>query len=71
MTGSPREEELELAFLGECPRRIAGILHTNGLYVHLRCDRTGRIMCFYHESTLPSKDCSPSSAQATLDRRRQ
>jgi hypothetical protein len=51
----------------ECPRRVLGLLHASGRYVHLvRPD--GRVCCFTAAGEVP--DWPPSPAQAALDARK-
>ncbi len=38
----------------ECPRRIMGVLHRQGLYVHGICPaRPGRVLCLHRDTPLP------------------
>jgi hypothetical protein len=51
---------------GECPRKIMGRLHAQGLYVHGTSVRfPGKILCFHKDSPLPD-DWVPTPAQARL-----
>jgi hypothetical protein len=50
----------------ECPRKIMGLLHAKGLYVHGTSARfPGKVLCFHKDSPLPD-DWAPTAAQATL-----
>jgi hypothetical protein len=51
----------------ECPRKIMGLLHLKGLYVHGTSARfPGKILCFHRDSKLPD-DWVPTPAQQALD----
>lgn len=48
----------------ECPRKILGLLHVKGHYVHCTSARfPGKVLCFHKDSELPG-DCIPTTAQA-------
>lgn len=48
----------------ECPRKILGLLHAKGQYVHCTSARfPGKVLCFHKESELPG-DCVPTPAQS-------
>lgn len=48
----------------ECPRKIMGLLHARGQYLHCTCDRfPGKVLCFHCESEVPG-DCELTEAQA-------
>ncbi len=50
----------------ECPRKIMGLLHAKGLYVHGNSARfPGKVLCFHKDSPLPD-DWVPTPAQAAL-----
>jgi hypothetical protein len=47
----------------ECPRRIMGVLHAAGRYVHCTSARfPGKVLCFDKDSELPA-DWEPTEAQ--------
>ena len=40
----------------ECPRKIMGLLHAKGHYVHCTSDRfPGKVLCFHKDSELPAE----------------
>jgi hypothetical protein len=48
----------------ECPRKILGLLHAKGHYIHCTSERfPGKVLCFHKDSELP-EDCEPTEAQA-------
>lgn len=48
----------------ECPRKILGLLHAKGHYLHCTSARfPGKILCFHKDSELPG-DCALTPAQA-------
>jgi hypothetical protein len=48
----------------ECPRKIIGPLHRQGLYLHGTSSRfPGKVLCFHRDSPLPA-DWTPTPAQA-------
>ena len=48
----------------ECPRKIMGMLHARGQYLHCTSARfPGKVLCFHRESELPA-DAVPTTAQA-------
>jgi hypothetical protein len=50
----------------ECPRKIMGLLHAKGLYIHGTSARfPGKVLCFHKDSQLPD-DWVPTPAQAHL-----
>ena len=50
----------------ECPRKIMGLLHVKGLYVHGSSARfPGKVLCFHKDSPLPD-DWIPTLAQVAL-----
>lgn len=52
----------------ECPRKIMGLLHAKGHYVHCSSKRfPGKVLCFHLESEIPG-DCSLTAAQAHFSR---
>jgi hypothetical protein len=39
----------------ECPRKIMGLLHAKGHYVHCTSERfPGKVLCFHKDSELPA-----------------
>ena len=46
------DEEAEAALAAECPRRLVGILHRWGHFLHLRWH--GRLCCYHCSSLLPT-----------------
>jgi hypothetical protein len=47
----------------ECPRKILGLLHARGHYLHCTSARfPGKVLCFHKDSELPG-DCVPTPAQ--------
>jgi hypothetical protein len=47
----------------ECPRKILGLLHAKGLYVHGTSARfPGKVLCFHKDSPRPD-DWQPTPAQ--------
>lgn len=50
----------------ECPRKILGLLHVKGVYIHCTSNRfPGKVLCFHKDSERP-EDCVPTPAQAHL-----
>ncbi len=48
----------------ECPRKIMGMLHARGQYLHCTSARfPGKILCFHKDSTMPA-DTVITAAQA-------
>jgi hypothetical protein len=48
----------------ECPRKIMGMLHVRGQYLHCTSARfPGKVLCFHKDSEIPG-DCFPTPAQA-------
>jgi hypothetical protein len=48
----------------ECPRKIMGLLHARGHYLHCTSARfPGKVLCFHKDSELPA-DTTLTSAQA-------
>jgi hypothetical protein len=48
----------------ECPRKIMGMLHAKGHYIHCTSARfPGKVLCFHKDSELPG-DAVPTKAQA-------
>ena len=40
----------------ECPRKIMGLLHAKGHYVHCTSERfPGKVLCFHKDSELPDE----------------
>lgn len=40
----------------ECPRKIMGLLHAKGHYVHCTSNRfPGKVLCFHKDSELPAE----------------
>jgi hypothetical protein len=57
------EEALE-QLAQECPRKILGLLHARGHYLHCTSDRfPGKVLCFHKDSEVPA-DCVLTPAQA-------
>jgi hypothetical protein len=47
----------------ECPRKIMGMLHARGQYLHCTTARfPGKVLCFHKDSDLPA-DVVPTAAQ--------
>ncbi len=47
----------------ECPRKIMGVLHAAGLYIHCTSARfPGKVLCIHKDSELPA-DSEPTEAQ--------
>jgi len=58
------QEEAWVVLACECPRKIMGPLHRQGLYVHGTSSRfPGKVLCFHRDSKLPA-DWVPTEAQA-------
>jgi hypothetical protein len=57
-------DEEALRQLGlECPRKIMGMLHARGHYLHCTSARfPGKVLCFHKDSDLPG-DCVLTCAQ--------
>ena len=57
-------DEEALGQLGqECPRKILGLLHAKGHYLHCTSARfPGKVLCFHKDSPLP-EDWTPTPAQ--------
>lgn len=52
----------------ECPRKILGLLHAQGQYLHCTSARfPGKVLCFHKDSERPA-DCHPTVAQAHFGR---
>jgi hypothetical protein len=50
----------------ECPRKILGVLHAQGHYLHGTSARfPGKVLCCHRDGELP-EDWSPTAAQAAL-----
>jgi hypothetical protein len=48
----------------ECPRKIMGLLHAKGHYLHCTSARfPGKVLCFHKDSELPA-DAELTTAQA-------
>jgi hypothetical protein len=48
----------------ECPRKILGLLHAKGHYLHCTSARfPGKVLCFHKDSEVPA-DCVLTPAQA-------
>jgi hypothetical protein len=58
-------DEEALRQLGqECPRKILGLLHARGQYLHCTSARfPGKVLCFHKDSEIPA-DCTLTPAQA-------
>jgi hypothetical protein len=57
------EEALHQVAL-ECPRKIMGLLHAKGHYLHCTSARfPGKVLCFHKDSELPA-DAALTAAQA-------
>jgi hypothetical protein len=57
------EEEALRQLALECPRKIMGMLHARGHYLHCTSARfPGKILCFHKDSDLPA-DCVLTEAQ--------
>jgi len=60
------EEEALVQLAQECPRKILGMLHARGQYIHCNSKRfPGKVLCFHKDSELP-EDCEPTAAQALV-----
>ena len=60
------QEEALLQLARECPRKIIGLLHRHGQYVHGTSSRfPGKVLCFHRDTPLP-EDWEPTPAQASL-----
>jgi hypothetical protein len=60
------EEEALQHLEQECPRKIIGLLHLRGHYVHCTSSRfPGKVLCFHRDSEVP-EDCQPTAAQQQL-----
>ena len=58
------DEEALAQLAHECPRKIMGLLHAKGHYLHCTSARfPGKVLCFHKESELPG-DCVLTPAQA-------
>jgi len=59
-------EEALLQLARECPRKIIGLLHRHGQYVHGTSSRfPGKVLCCHRDTALPD-DWEPTAAQASL-----
>jgi hypothetical protein len=48
----------------ECPRKIMGLLHAKGHYIHCTSARfPGKVLCFHKDSERPA-DSAPTAAQS-------
>lgn len=57
------DEEALVQLAHECPRKIMGLLHAKGHYVHCTSARfPGKVLCFHKDSELP-EDCVLTPAQ--------
>ncbi len=57
------DEEAMRQLALECPRKIMGMLHAKGHYLHCTSARfPGKVLCFHKDSELPA-DSSPTLAQ--------
>ena len=64
------EEALHQLWL-ECPRKILGLLHAKGHYIHCTSVRfPGKVLCFHKDSELPA-DCDLTPAQAHFSQGRE
>ncbi len=60
------QDEAWVQLARECPRKILGLLHRQGLYVHGTSSRfPGKVLCFHCDSPLP-EDWTPTPAQAVV-----
>lgn len=60
------QEEALVQLARECPRKILGMLHRQGLYVHGTCSRfPGKVLCVHRDNPLP-EDWTPTPAQAVV-----
>ena len=58
------DEEALQQLAQECPRKILGLLHAKGHYLHCTSARfPGKVLCFHKDSELPA-DCALTPAQA-------
>ncbi len=58
------DDEALVQLATECPRKILGLLHANGQYLHYTSARfPGKVLCFHKDSELPG-DCVLTPAQA-------
>jgi hypothetical protein len=58
------DEEALQQLAQECPRKILGMLHAKGHYLHCTSARfPGKVLCFHKDSELPA-DCALTPAQA-------
>lgn len=49
------DDEALKQLAAECPRKIMGLLHAKGHYVHCTSDRfPGKVLCFHKDSELPA-----------------
>ena len=57
----------------ECPRKIMGLLHAKGHYVHCTSDRfPGKVLCFHKDSERPADgELTDAQLHFELGRRRQ
>ena len=58
------DEEALQQLAQECPRKILGMLHAKGHYLHCTSSRfPGKVLCFHKDSEVPG-DCTLTAAQA-------
>jgi hypothetical protein len=58
------DEEALKQLTQECPRKIMGLLHARGQYLHCTSARfPGKVLCFHKDSEVPV-DCTLTPAQA-------
>lgn len=49
------DEEALQQLAQECPRKILGLLHARGQYIHCTSERfPGKVLCFHKDSELPT-----------------
>ena len=61
------DEEALKQLTHECPRKIMGMLHAKGHYVHCTSDRfPGKVLCFHKDSELPA-DAELTDAQTHFE----
>ena len=57
------DEEAVRQLALECPRKIMGMLHAKGHYIHCSSARfPGKVLCFHKDSERP-EDALPTAAQ--------
>jgi hypothetical protein len=65
------EQDVVRQLAQECPRKILGLLHLQGHYLHCTSARfPGKVLCFHKDSELPP-DWQPTPAQEAILQRQQ